>query len=234
MTKTIKSIGILGGMGPAASTNCVNTIVKLCQQRGAIQDEEFPQIMLNSLTLSGFSDVGIEDYQAVEDQLVKGIRQLDLLNPDCIIIPCNTVHYFSEKLKQTTETPILDLIDLVCKETAEGGYKKIGIVCSETTNNEQIYDQALNKYGIRLIKPTPAQQFVLNETIAYVMAGNEQEINLAQLKAIATDQLQAGAQALVLGCTELPIPYAKLAIPIPVIDSNQILAEAAVAFAYGS
>lgn len=94
-----KTIGILGGMGPVASADTYVALVKTCQQKyNAVQDSDFPAVVLYSLPLSDFSHKGFSDnldkQRVLVEQLVVALKRLENFGAEAIIIDCNTVHYF--------------------------------------------------------------------------------------------------------------------------------------------
>ena len=88
-----KTIGVLGGMGPAASAHFYQLLLKYSQKiYGAVQDDEYPQIIINSLALTGSTEKGMEENELIVRQLSEGIKALEKSNSDFIVIPCNSVH----------------------------------------------------------------------------------------------------------------------------------------------
>jgi len=85
MKNKYKTIGILGGMGPVASANMYNKIISQAQkQLGAVQDIDYPLIILYSIGLEGFDETGIKDYAKVEKQLVAGVKHLEKCGAEII------------------------------------------------------------------------------------------------------------------------------------------------------
>ncbi len=227
-----KRIGILGGMGPSASARFYQRLVDYTQsQYGAVQDEEYPQILLNSITLEGFDETGIVDPDLVKKQLIEGIkffRNGDDHGADIIAIPCNTVHAFYESLQGTTPALILNILDLTVQEVSKNHRGKVGIVCSSSTRDMELYATALKKIGIEPVVTTDEEQEILNELILKVMSGKNGAAEVARLRKVVEQLKERGAEAIILGCTELPLIAYHQEFSLPMVDSLEVLAKAAV------
>ena len=108
-----KTIGVLGGMGPEASSTLYRKIIKYSQNEyNAIQDCDYPPIIINSLTLFGFDETGITDHELVKSQLIEGVQQLEKAGSDLIIIGCNTVHCYFDDMQNAVNVPIFNIIEV--------------------------------------------------------------------------------------------------------------------------
>src|SRR3989338_6835870 len=108
----MKTIGVLGGMGPEASATFYNMIINICHKKyNAQQDTDYPPMIIYSLPLEGFDETGIVDQEKVLRQLIKGIKVLESSGSDFIVIACNTVHCFIDELRKNVKIPILSIIE---------------------------------------------------------------------------------------------------------------------------
>jgi|TARA_B100002003_G_C14149383_1_gene552778 aspartate racemase len=226
-----KTIGILGGMGPEASSNLYKKMIKYCQDKyGAVQDSDYPPIVIYSLPLLGFDETGIVDDMLVKEQLIKGVQKLEEIGCDLIIIGCNTVHIFYSDLQSAVKIPILNIIDETKKKVIKIGYKKVGLFASESTTKTKLYQEKFNKENISMIQPNEEQQKILNKIIENVMGGNQKTDDVIDLKNIADCFLKKGAEAIVIGCTEIPLVINQSQIDVKLFDTTEIIVKAAVDF----
>src|SRR3989338_117417 len=226
---TKKMIGILGGMGPLASANLYYRLIEIAQRDyHAEQDTDFPPMFLYNITLFGFDETGIVDPKLVKKQLIAGVKKLEQSGSDFIIIACNTVHYFYNDMQQAVRIPIISIIDETTRLVQETRYTIVGLLTSHTTKHVGIYQKALEKLGIRTLLVTEAQQKMLDEVIVHVMSGGQGEEDEKNLKIIVEDLRKQGAEAIILGCTELPLAIHQSDIHVPLFDSTTILAKAAL------
>ena len=146
MVQNNKTIGVLGGMGPEASSNLYSKIIKYAQHEyGAVQDFDYPPIIIYSLPLFGFDETGIVDETLVKKQLIEGVKKLESAGSDLIIIACNTVHSYFKEMQSAINVPIFNIIEETKKRVVEFGYKKVGLFASESTNKLELYRQQLRK-----------------------------------------------------------------------------------------
>ena len=229
MTKENKTIGVLGGMGPEASSNLYSKIIKYAQHEyGAVQDFDYPPIIIYSLPLLGFDETGIVDEELVKKQLIEGVKKLESSGCDLIIIACNTVHSFYEEMQAAVEVPIFNIIEETKKRVIDLGYKKVGLFASESTSKLELYQNKFADAGIEVISPNSEQQKVLNRVIEHVMGGNQKTEDIISLKDVARDYLKQGAEAIVMGCTEIPLAINQTHTDIKLFDTIEIIVQSAV------
>ncbi|MBI2572359.1 amino acid racemase [Candidatus Woesearchaeota archaeon] len=227
----MKKIGILGGMGPAASASLYSRIVAYCQQRyNATQDTDYPQIMLYSIALEGFDESGITDEALVLKQLLQGIKMLEMSQCDFIIMPCNTIHYFIDQLRLYAQVPIMSIIEEVAGSVKSNGQNQVLLLGSETTLALGIYQKEFELQEISYLQPNQEEYEQITTLILDVMGGKVQPENKEAVLDLIHLKKQLGV---VLGCTELPLAITQQDLRITLYDSLQILAESAVEYAMG-
>jgi len=232
--KNKKTIGVLGGMGPEASANLYQKIIKYSQYKyGAVQDSDYPPIIIYSLPLIGFDETGIRDKESVKKQLIAGVKRLESAGCDLIIIGCNTAHYFYEEMQSAIRVPILNIIEETKKKVKALNYDKVGLFVSESTNRLKLYQDKFKRAGIEVISPNKSQQKEMNKVIEHVMGGNQGTADITVLKNIARDYLRQGAQAIVMGCTEIPLAINQTHTDIKLFDTIEIIVQSAVDFSLG-
>ncbi|MGM5487487.1 MAG: aspartate/glutamate racemase family protein [Nanobdellota archaeon] len=205
----MKTIGILGGMGPSASCEFYSRIIQDCQKRGAVQDTDFPPMILYSLPLQGFDETGIVDKKMVLKQLIQGIRTLESAGCDFITIPCNTVHVFMTELRKNSSIPILSIVEETKKKVKHPSIA----IGSKTTMGLDIYQME-----------TVNDQDSITQLILEVMSSQVRSETKQRVLTLIRDT----GKDVVLACTELPLAITQADLNIKVYDTLQILAEAAV------
>ncbi len=234
MFKGRKTIGILGGMGPEASANLYIKIIKYCQRKyGAVQDRDYPPMVIYSLPLEGFDETGIVDEELVKKQLIEGVKKLENAGCDLIIIGCNTVHIFYNEMQSAVNIPILNIVEETKKRVLKEDYKKVGLFAAESTVKYKLYQKKFAESGIEVIAPNEEQQKVLNRVIKHVMGGHQGMDDVIALKEIAMDYIREGAEAIVMGCTEIPLAINQSHTDIRLFDTIEIIVQSAVDFALG-
>lgn len=229
-----KTIGILGGMGPEASANIYKKILKLAQKHyGAKQDYEYPPIVLFSLPMTDWDTTGFLNLDSVKKQLVSGIKTLERAGSDFIIIGCNTVHHFYKEMQSAVRIPIVNMISETVKRVQEKGFKKVSVLSTLSTNKLGVYQKELQKVGIDMVPITAAHQETITKVISRGEAGTVSKIDTYLLRSVILDLTRAGAQAIILGCTELPLAINQNDTRVPLFNSSLIIVEEAIKKSYG-
>ena len=225
-----KTIGILGGMGPLATADLFRKIVLSTK---AASDGEHIRVYIDSncaipdrtaAILSG----GLDPVPEMADAL----RHLEACGADCILLPCNTAHYFLPRLQAMTDTPFISMPAVTAQACAANfPGKTAAILATKGTIAVGIYEKALQAEGVPYVVPDEAEQDALMRVIYDgVKAGAAPDAYRADMDFVL-DRLKArGADYFILGCTELPLAFSLLNCCAPAVDPTAELAKAAVLF----
>lgn len=227
-----KTIGILGGMGPDATADLYLKIIRICQRKyEASFDEDYPPIIIYSTPVPEIiSNIKKESLPV----LVDGVKKLESSGADFIIIPCNTAHYFLQTLKKNVSILILSMIEETVKRIKKKKYNKVGLLATDTTIKEKLYEKPLSRNGIDLIKPDKESQAIVMKIVRNVTAGKKIMKDKKELMDVVKKLKSKDAEAVILGCTELPLVINQNDFNnIEIFDATEILAESAVKKSYG-
>jgi aspartate racemase len=228
-----KVIGILGGMGPEATADLYMRIVRICQEKyKAKYDSDYPQMIINSIPLPDV--VEAEKTDGIYPYLASGVKTLENAGADFIVIACNTVQFLVPRLRKEVSIPIIGIPEETLKVAKSFGFKKLGLLATKNTIRMKIFDEEARKLKISILTPTSEQQNRITEIIMNILSGNKSEEDKLALEKIIDDLISKGAEAIILGCTELPLiinqnNYRK----VPLLDTTEILAQVAVKEAFG-
>lgn len=225
-------LGILGGMGPEASSYFYDLLLDISQRKyGAVQDTDYPPIVIYNLPLKGFDETGIRDEDEVRKQLVDGVKKLEAFGARSIVIACNTVHQFYEEMQESVSVPIINIVTEAATEAGRRGYSRVLLLSSESTNKSGLYVKACEAQGLSTITVDAEDQRKLNEIILHVMAGTQGPADVEVIDGIVK-RFEGSADAVLLGCTELPLAVREGDLDIPVLNANKIVLEAALSNIY--
>lgn len=224
-----RMIGILGGMGPAATADFYQKII---QATPAKTDQEHLKVLI-------FSNPQVPDRTAAIrgegpdplPVLVAGAEVLIQGGADFITIPCVTAHYYYDALQRAVSIPILHLIgETVTAVLAEyPGLRRLGLLATSGTLQCRLFEAFFEPRGFSILTPDPAIQASGVMEAIYAVKQGEPPERPRRLIREAAEHLQArGAQAIITGCTEVPLVLRDGDLPVPVIDPTWILAQAAV------
>jgi aspartate racemase len=225
---TEKVIGILGGMGPEATVDLFQKIIKATNAK---KDQEHLRIIIdNNPKIPDRTAAIIGKGEDPLPLLQTTAKNLEKAGADFIIIPCNTAHYFIPEIKKSIRIPILNIIEETLKyiEQKSPDIKRIGLLASRGTYEIGLYDQYFKKSDIEVISPEKKNIAKIMEAIYAVKADNLSQSIKENIIIITNNLINIGAEAIIAGCTEIPLILKEGDIPVPLIDPTSILAEAAV------
>lgn len=218
-------IVIIGGMGPQASVALYEKLVAGAANRGAIDNEDFPHIIIQSLAMPDF--ISNQERQAESIALMRdAARTAAALDPIAVGMACNTAHLFQLQMLDGVSLPFVSLIDTVADLARVATPMCIGLVASPTTIRTELYGRALQKRGLRCLLPSKSDQAKLEAIIRTVIAGKAGKRERSILSAIIRRLVNAGATLIVLGCTELPLVFDESATNVPVLNCLDALSNA--------
>jgi len=229
-----KTIGILGGMGPEATADLFERIIKATPAR---RDQNHLRVIIdNNPKIPDRTKAIVDGGLSPLYELVLTARNLERAGADFIIIPCNAAHYFYEDLRKSVGIPILNMIELTANaiEKSCPRAKKAGIVATNGTVRSRIYDKALRRIGVEAAYP----RLELQEKVMGAVYGNIKSGRKRTGKKIIMNIIdhfaQTGSDIFISGCTEVSLVLRGAALPLPKVDPVQILAEVAVTTALGT
>jgi len=200
----MKKLGILGGMGPAASAEFVS---RLIQKTPAICDQDhIPFVLWNEPRIPDRSTSMQSGDNLPLPWLQEGIKGLKHAGCDRIVIPCNSAHFWYSQLSKLG-VPILHIVDSVAEELENLNLsgKKIGIIGTQGTIESGLYQYHLNRLGWECIVPCKEEMVgLVTPAINLIKANKFREPQMLLMRAMHS-LIDRGAEAIVLGCTELPL-----------------------------
>ena len=227
----MKKLGILGGMGPAASAEFVN---RLIAQTSASCDQDHipfvlwsdPRVPDRSTSLRNKDDLPLS-------WLLNGIQGLKSAGCNCIVIPCNTAHFWFDEMKKQASwnSKIIHIVDSVVDALQDVNVTNstIGIIGTQATIELGLYQYKLNKLGWNCITPTKEEMDTLVQPAINLIKANNNEAAQPLIMTVVNRLIDSGAKAVVLGCTELPLAVKQTEEKgIPLINSIDSLVKSAL------
>jgi len=229
--KEKKSIGILGGMGPEATAFMFRLFIQKTQ---ADKDQDHPIIIIYSNPKTPPRTDAI--FKSGEDPvpyLIKGASVLKKSGADIIVMPCITAHYFIKDVRKKLDFNFISLVDEAVKWTINRNpdVKRIGLLSSKGTIKARIFHKAFEKRKINLITPSEKEQKTVMESIfgnRGIKAGHKTGRSRENILSVAHSLINQGAEALITGCTEIPMALKKNDINVLYIEPMSITVTAAL------
>ena len=222
-----KAIGIVGGMGPEATLDLFG---KLIRHTDAACDAEHIRVYIDCHT--GVPDrtrAILEGGESPVPYIAESVEKLAAMGAELLLIPCNTSHYYYDEIAALSPVPVMHMIRTTAEALKAEGVHRVGILATDGTLRSGVYQRELSACGIASVCPEGEDQVAVMRLIYDGIKANAPTFDTAAVRR-AIDTLRAqGAERIVLGCTELPVAFARYGIDASdAVDATDILARAAV------
>lgn len=223
------SLGVIGGMGPKATAVFFD---KVLENTAAERDQDHvDMVILNHATLPDRTEVILEGRDELFLEAVsRDLKLMELAGVSHIAIPCNTSHYFYDKMQEMTSVPIIHMVEetvkLVRARFGEGC--KVGILATNGTIKSGIYEQVCNQYGLQLHTPDDRLQ-KQSMKIIYTNVKSNMDFSPKELEELIAELVRDhGCRCVILACTELSCIKLGSAASEVSVDAMQVLVERAI------
>lgn len=221
-------LGVLGGMGPQATNTFYQRLIDRTQ---AESDQEHLQVLIWSDAKIPDRTAGIlggpEEAEKVYQALLAGAKLLEGAGCTVLAIPCNTSHYFADRLQQALNIPLIHMIRETVAAIGAMGKKTVGILATDGTVRTGIYQTELTAAGLTPVVPPPQLQQVVM-SIIYDEIKKGETGSREKFGEVDAWLRQAGCDCAILGCTELSVFRSLHSLPPFYIDAMEVLAEQAI------
>jgi aspartate racemase len=225
-------LGVLGGMGPLAT---VDLLKKLIEETPAARDSDHIPVLAYSVPqIPDRPAAIIAGGESPLPHMLAGIATLKNAGASLIAIACNTAHYWYDDLVREGGLPILHIADAACQDLAARGIaaRRVGLIATKGTVAAGFFQQRCARHGIECLLSSVTDQDQL--VLPAIEHAKRNELALAHPLALqAANNLRArGAEAILLGCTEIPpaMEYSRNEINAHCVDATRTLAKACVAW----
>ncbi len=222
----MKTIGVVGGLGPMATVYYLERIVQLTD---AGMDQDHPRIYLESIpdipdrTAYILGKSRENPYPVIRQAAERLIQN----GADFITIPCVTAFYFQDRFARELSKPVLSLTDLLVENLQHNKVKKVGIMATTGTIQCGVLAKSLQENGIETAVPDGAfQDLVMKIIYDQIKKGRPADMNMFQK--VEQHLLEQGSEKIILGCTELPLIKKEHVLGDRYVDVIDILAQEAV------
>ena len=222
-----RRVGIVGCSAEGAAL-CYRTIcVEGSQWMGP---HAHPEVMLHTHSLAAYMEsIYRGDWERVAELMLDSAHKLAGCGADFLICPDNTIHQAMKFVLPHSPLPWLHIAGIVADEAVSRGYRCIGILGTRWLVESEVYPEQFAARGLDCLRPTLEERETINRIIM-----NELVYSVFRPEAVTEHQLvirrmkDEGCDAVVLGCTEIPLIISNQNSPLPVLDSTRLLARAAL------
>ena len=227
----MKTLGLIGGTGWVSSVDYYRLINQEVNKRmGGLNAGE---ILLHSFNYADINALNIKnDFDSVYDMVKNAAQNVISIGADGILLCANTLHKFADKLEKEITKPIIHIAEATAGEIKNKGMSKVGLLGTKYTMEWDFYKTRLSNKGITAIIPeTEDRQFIHDTIFNELLVEIFSEESKHRLLRIIDDLKYNGAEGIVLGCTELPLIIKENDTSLPIINTLEVHAKAAVDFA---
>jgi aspartate racemase len=227
-----KLIGIIGGVSWESTVTYYQRINQaIREQLGGLNSARLVIYSLNYEPILAYERQG--DWKDVADILAKAAHSLESAGCEFIMLACNTLHKVAYSIESAVQVPFLHIADAAVDALSRAGIKKVGLLGTQFTMEEGFYAQRLeSKYDVEVLIPASAdRQFLDNLVYKELCLGKLLKTSRTRLSKIMKSLASAGAEGILLGCTELGLLVKAEDSPVPLFDTTVLHANKAVALA---
>jgi aspartate racemase len=220
-------IGIVACSAEGAAL-CYRTI---CAEGAAVLGPHaHPEVSLHTASLADYVRyLDASDLRGVAELMLLSARKLAAAGADFLICPDNTIHQAFSLIAPASPLPWLHIAEVVASEAAARGYRRLGLTGTRWLVSSEVYPEKLRVRGLECVRPTDAERDEMGRLIMdELVYGVFRSETVAFFQAVIRGLRVRGCDAVILGCTEIPLIIDEQNSPLPTLDSTRLLARAAL------
>lgn len=230
----MKKAGLVGGIGPESTLDYYKGIIEGYRARTAGGDN--PLMIIDSLNLAEmYAYAANKEWNQFTARLVESVKSLAAGGAEFAAMTANTAHIVFEDVKKQSMLPLISIVDETCKYAQAKNCRSVVIFGTAFTMSSGLYTDAFAKYGITASVPSEDEQQAIHNIIfpnlqEGIVLPEEKKIMLRIANRLIAEKK---ADALILGCTELPLIIKEEDLAVPVLDTTKIHIEAILSYMIG-
>jgi len=228
----VKTIGLIGGMSWESSIQYYRIINETTKARlGGLHSAKSVMVSVDFAEIEALQHAG--RWEEAGELMAEAAQSLERAGADCMVLCTNTMHKLADEIQAVIRIPLLHIADATAARIATAGLTTVGLLGTRFTMEEDFYRGRLAcRHGLRVLVPEPAEREtvhrVIYDELCQGVIRDESRVRYAE---IIRGLVAAGAQGIVLGCTEIELLVRPADSPVPVFPTTTIHAVAAVDFA---
>ena len=225
MTEKSLVLGVLGGMGPAAT---LEFLAKVQAYTPAEKDQDHIRVIVDINPKTPDRNVTGSGTGAVLAEMAGALRGA---GAEVLAMPCNTAHAHADLIQRASGLPLIDMIELAAAAAGRTGAARAGVL--GTKGATRLYREYLAARAMGLVALSPESQEAFMATLGRIKAGDFSNEVTAEMQAYAAELTRNGAEVLIAGCTEAPLVLDSGDVKLELIDPGDLLARRSVAVCLG-
>lgn len=233
--KLVKTIGIIGGMSWESSAQYYALINRAVRDR--LGTAHSAKIVMHSLDFAPVAEMQrAGEWDELAELLSDCARGLEAAGADCLLIATNTMHKLADEVESASHLPLIHIADCAADAICARGMTKVALLGTAFTMEQDFYRERLQEHhGLDCIVPDASDRAEVHRIIyEELIAGEVLDASRDQYRAIIERLVEDGAQGVILGCTEIGLLVSQTDSSVPLFDTTELHALAAVDFALQS
>jgi aspartate racemase len=228
------TVGVLGGMGPEAT---LDFFAELLSATPAARDQDRLRVLIdNNPKVPNRNEAVAGTGPSPAPLLAEMARGLQRSGADFLVMPCNAAHAFAREIEKAVDIPFVSIIEETVAATVRRvpGLTRVGVLAAAGTLDARLYHSAFALHDVSVAEPDSAQREAFMELLYRIKTGDLGEEVRNRMARLAQELLEGGSQAIVAGCTEVPLVLRDGDLACPLVSSTNALVAATVAYATGA
>jgi aspartate racemase len=228
----MKTIGLIGGMSWESSAEYYRLINEAVKERlGGLHSA---RTLMLSLDFAEIEELQRESrWDRAAEQLVDAARSVERGGADFFLLCTNTMHRVADEIAQRIEIPLLHIADATAEEITQRGIGRVGLLGTRYTMEQDFYrGRLVERHGLNVLVPADEGRALVHNVIYdELVLGRVEEKSRAAYRLIMADLVSQGAEAIILGCTEIGLLVGVEDAAVPLFDTTRVHAKKAVELA---
>ena len=229
MSDKQKIVGVLGGMGPDATVDFMARVISLTP---AEKDQDHVHMIVDqNPKVPNRQEAILADGEDPGPVMAEMAQRLEAAGADFLVVPCNSAFGFASVVAGAVSIPLVSIVEVTVE--ACDGFSTVGLMATDGCLQSHVYQDALAAAGIAVELPDNDELVDLMAMLNGIKAGYRGESVARGMAVLATALVERGAEAIIAGCTEIPLVLSQSMCKVPMISSTEVLAARSVAIARG-
>jgi aspartate racemase len=222
-----RHIGIVGCSAEGAAL-CYRTIC--AEGARLLGPHAHPEVSMHTPSLADYMQcIDRDDWRGVGTVMLSSASKLATIGADFLICPDNTMHQALPLIERRSPLPWLHIAEIVAAEAVRRGFRRLGLTGTRWLVDSEVYPEKLTARGLAYVRPNTAEREEINRIIMdELVYGVFKPAAVAYVGQVIGRMKDAGCDAVILGCTEIPLIINDANSPLPTLDSTRLLAQAAL------
>lgn len=225
------TVGVLGGLGPEATLDFYAKVIALTP---AERDQEHLHLIIDSNPkVPNRNEAVAGTGPSSGPALAATARRLEGAGADFLVMPCNAAHAFQREIEVAVAVPFVSIIEETVRAALARfpGVQQVGVLGSSGCLDARLYQDAFARYGVEALVPEGEAREDFMRLLYRIKAGDKGPAVRTAMRAQVGSLVFSGAEAVVAGCTEVPLVLSDADAVVPLVNSSAVLAERTVYYA---